>query len=197
MTNSIGKNTSRSIFSSYNSSPSSIENHWAKKAIISAVDKNYFKDIAELDNFMPDKSLTRAEFVTILGRLANVDASKYKDKVFDDIDANKYFSPYIDWAYKNKIASGFGDGRFMPDKELSREEMCAFLSRFNKVHKINNKEENVNISFKDENNISDWAKESVREMVRLGLIKGMDDGNFMPKEKLTRAQIAQVVFEIK
>ena len=197
VTNSIGKNTSRSIFSSYNSSPSSIENHWAKKAIISAVEKNYFKDIADLDNFMPDKSLTRAEFVTILGRIANVDTGKYKDKVFDDIDANKYYSPYIDWAYKNKIASGFGDGRFMPDKELSREEMCAFLSRFNKVHKINNKEENINISFKDEKNVSDWAKESVREMVRLGLIKGMDDGNFMPKEKLTRAQIAQVVFGIK
>ncbi len=176
---------------------SSIENHWAKKAIISAVEKNYFKDIADLNNFMPDKSLTRAEFVTILGRLANVDEGKYKDKVFNDINANKYYSPYIDWAYKNKIASGFGDGKFMPDKELSREEMCAFLSRFNKVHKINNKEENINISFKDEKNISNWSKESVKEMIRLGLIKGMDDGNFMPKEKLTRAQIAQVVFGIK
>lgn len=197
VTGSNDKNTSKSIFSSYNSYPKDIENHWAKKAIISAVDKNYFKDIADLNNFMPDKSLTRAEFVTILGRLANIDESKYKDKVFNDINANKYYSPYIDWAYKNKIASGFGDGKFMPDKELSREEMCAFLSRFNKVHKINNKEENINISFKDEKNISNWSKESVKEMVRLGLIKGMDDGNFMPKEKLTRAQIAQVVFGIK
>ncbi|MFQ9967626.1 MAG: S8 family serine peptidase [Peptoniphilus sp.] len=197
VTGSNDKNKSRSIFSSYNSYPKDIENHWAKKAIISAVEKNYFKDIADLDNFMPEKSLTRAEFVTILGRLANVDASKYKDKVFNDIDGSKYYSPYIDWAYKNKIASGFGDGKFMPDKELSREEMCAFLSRFNKVHKINNKEENINISFKDEKNISNWSKESVKEMVRLGLIKGMDDGKFMPKEKLTRAQIAQVVFGIK
>lgn len=197
VTNSIDKNTSRSIFSSNNSIPKDIENHWAKKAIMYAVEKNYFKDIADLDNFMPEKSLTRAEFVTILGRLANVDEGKYKDKVFDDIDGSKYYSPYIDWAYKNKIASGFGDGKFMPDKELSREEMCAFLSRFNKVHKINNKEENINISFKDEKNISNWSKESVKEMVRLGLIKGMDDGKFMPKEKLTRAQIAQVVFGIK
>ena len=182
VTGSNDKNKSRSILASYNSNPSSIENHWAKKAIMYAVDKNYFKDIADLNNFMPDKSLTRAEFVTILGRLANIDESKYKDKVFNDINANKYYSPYIDWAYKNKIASGFGDGKFMPDKELSREEMCAFLSRFNKVHKINNKEENINISFKDEKNISNWSKESVKEMVRLGLIKGMDDGNFMPKE---------------
>ena len=197
VTESNDKNKSRSILASYNSNPSSIENHWAKKAIMYAVDKNYFKDIADLNNFMPDKSLTRSEFVTILGRIANVDESKYKDKVFNDIDANKYYAPYIDWAYKNKIASGFGDGKFMPNKELSREEMCAFLSRFNKVHKINNKEENINISFKDEKNISDWSKGSVREMVRLGLIKGMDDGNFMPKEKLTRAQIAQVVFGIK
>ena len=34
-------------------------------------------------------------------------------------------------------------------------------------------------------------------MVRLGLIKGMDDGNFNPKEKLTRAQISQVVYSMK
>ena len=195
VTESKGKNTS--IFSSYNSNPSSIENHWAKKAIMYAVDKNYFKDIADLNNFMPDKSLTRAEFVTILGRIANVDESKYKDKVFNDIDANKYYSPYIDWAYKNKIASGFGDGKFMPDKELSREEMCAFLSRFNKVNKLNNKVENINIDFKDEKDISSWAKDSVKEMVKLGLIKGMEDGRFASKEKLTRAQIAQVVFSMK
>ena len=146
---------------------------------------------------MPDRNLTRAEFVTILGRVANVDTNKYKDKVFSDVDENKYYAAYIDWAYKNKITSGFGDNTFKPDKELTREEMCAFLSRFNKVNKLNNKEENINISFKDEKDISDWAKDSVKEMVRLGLIKGMDDGNFNPKEKLTRAQISQVVYSMK
>lgn len=174
-----------------------IEKHWAKEAIHYAVNKELFKDIANLDDFMPDKNLTRAEFVTILGRVANVDTSKYKDKIFKDIDTNKFYAPYITWAYKNKIASGFGDGKFMPDKELSREEMCAFLSRFNKVHKINNKEENINISFKDEKNISDWAKASVEEMVKLGLIKGMNDGRFVPQGNLTRAQIAQIVFSMK
>ena len=75
--------------------------------------------------------------------------------------------------------------------------MCAFLSRFNKVNKLNNKVENTNIDFKDEKNISSWAKDSVKEMVKLGLIKGMEDGRFAPKEKLTRAQIAQVVFSMK
>ena len=129
--------------------------------------------------------------------VANVDTSKYNNKVFSDVDENKYYAPYVDWAYKNKIACGFGDDTFMPDKELTREEMCAFLSRFNKVNKLNNKIENTNIDFKDEKDISSWAKGSVKEMVKLGLIKGMDDGKFAPKEKLTRAQIAQVVFSMK
>lgn len=190
-------NKSKSLFSSYDTNSSNIENHWAKDAINYVVNKDYFKNIAELNNFMPDRNLTRAEFVTILGRVANVDTNKYKDKVFSDVDENKYYAAYIDWAYKNKIASGFGDNTFKPDKELTREEMCAFLSRFNKVNKLNNKEENINISFKDEKDISDWAKDSVKEMVRLGLIKGMDDGNFNPKEKLTRAQISQVVYSMK
>lgn len=196
-TNNAINNSPRSIFSTNNENTSGLENHWAKDAINYAVNKEYFKDIADLNNFMPDKNLTRAEFVTILGRVANVDISKYKNKVFSDLDKNKYYAPYVDWAYKNKIASGFGDGKFMPDKELSREEMCAFLSRFNKVNKLNNKVENINIDFKDEKDISSWAKDSVKEMVKLGLIKGMEDGRFAPKEKLTRAQIAQVVFSIK
>lgn len=196
-TNNAINNSPRSIFSTNNENTSGLENHWAKDAINYAVNKEYFKDIADLNNFMPDKNLTRAEFVTILGRVANVDISKYKNKVFSDVDKNKYYAPYVDWAYKNKIASGFGDGKFMPDKELSREEMCAFLSRFNKVNKLNNKVENINIDFKDEKDISSWAKDSVKEMVKLGLIKGMEDGRFAPKEKLTRAQIAQVVFSIK
>ncbi len=174
-----------------------IEKHWAKEAIHYAVNKGYFKDIAELNNFMPDKNLTRAEFVTILGRVANVDTSKYKDKIFKDTDTNKFYAPYITWAYKNKIASGFGDGKFMPDKELSREEMCAFLSRFNKVNKLKNKKEDINIAFKDGKNISEWAKASVEEMVKLGLIKGMNDGRFVPQGNLTRAQIAQIVFSMK
>ena len=196
-TNNAINNSPRSIFSTNNENTSGLENHWAKDAINYAVNKEYFKDIADLNNFMPDKNLTRAEFVTILGRVANVDISKYKNKVFSDVDKNKYYAPYVDWAYKNKIASGFGDGKFMPDKELSREEMCAFLSRFNKVNKLNNKVENINIDFKDEKDISSWAKDSVKEMVKLGLIKGMEDGRFAPKEKLTRAQIAQVVFSMK
>ena len=196
-TNSGINNNPGSILSTNDDNTNGLENHWAKDAINNAVNKGYFKDIAELNNFMPDKNLTRAEFVTILGRVANVDTSKYNNKVFSDVDENKYYAAYVDWAYKNKIACGFGDDTFMPDKELTREEMCAFLSRFNKVNKLNNKVENTNIDFKDEKDISSWAKDSVKEMVKFGLIKGMDDGKFAPKEKLTRAQIAQVVFSMK
>ena len=87
-TNSGINNNQGSIFSTKNENTSGLENHWAKDAINNTVNKGYFKDIAELNNFMPDKNLTRAEFVTILGRVANVDISKYKNKVFSDVDKN-------------------------------------------------------------------------------------------------------------
>lgn len=76
------KNNTGSIFSTNDDNTNGLENHWAKDAINNAINKGYFKDIAELNNFMPDKNLTRAEFVTILGRVANVDTSKYNNKVF-------------------------------------------------------------------------------------------------------------------
>ena len=52
------------------------------------------------------------------------------------------------------------------------------------------------VSFKDDGNIESWAKDAVREMAKLGLVSGMEDGSFSPKTEFTRAQVAQVLYKM-
>ena len=50
--------------------------------------------------------------------------------------------------------------------------------------------------FADENEISDYARNSIAILCGLKVMNGMGDGRFAPKETATRAQAAKVIYEI-
>ena len=172
-----------------------INGHWANKAINYVVNKGYFAGVSKTE-FAPDKPITRGEFVTVLGRMLKIDTSKYSSQRFNDVNSSTYYSPYVTWANEVGIVSGVGEGNFAPDKALTREEMAVIMSKFLKV---SNKKPTIKLStnFKDQGSISPWAKEAVTEMAKLGVVKGMGEGNFSPKTEFTRAQVAQVLYSIE
>ena len=171
------------------------KDHWAKNSIDYVVGKGYFVGLSETE-FGPNKSITRGQFVTVLGRMLNINISDYNAQNFKDVKASTYYSPYITWANKVGIVSGIGEGKFAPDKELTREEMAVMMTKFLKVSGKNLNAKGNENGFKDEKNIATWAKESVKEMERLGVVSGMEDGKFEPKSAFTRAQVAQVLYNI-
>ena len=169
--------------------------HWAKQSIDYVVSKGYFNGLTRSE-FGPDKSITRGQFVTVLGRMLNVNTSDYMSQNFADVNSQMYYSPYIAWANNMGIVGGVGQGRFAPDKVLTREEMAVMMSKFLKVSNKNLNAKGTVTSFNDGSNIESWAKDAVSEMARLGVVSGMGDGNFAPKKPFTRAQVAQVLFNI-
>ena len=60
--------------------------------------------------FSPSSTLTRAMFVTILGRMAGVPAAQYPHCAFADVADDAYFAPYIEWARRMNIVSGVAAG---------------------------------------------------------------------------------------
>ena len=169
--------------------------HWAKTAIDYVVSKGYFAGLSKTE-FGPNKAITRGQFVSVLGRMLNVNVNDYKDQNFKDVKSGMYYSPYITWANKVGIVSGVGQGNFAPDKELTREEMAVMMTKFLKVSGKNLNAKGKTNAFKDDAKIQGWAKDSVKEMARLGLVSGMGDGSFAPKSQFTRAQVAQVLYNI-
>ena len=168
-------------------------NHWAKESINYVVSKGYFKGVGG-NRFAPNNSITRADFVTVLGRMAGVDQSKYTNNVFKDVNGG-YYAAYVNWANENGIVQGIGDGKFDPKRPITREEMAVIMNKFLQV---TNKTllEKESKAFTDDGTIAPWAKDAVHHMAKLGIVKGMNDGSFAPRSSLTRAQVAQILYNV-
>lgn len=168
-------------------------NHWAKESINYVVSKGYFKGVGD-NRFAPERSITRADFVTVLGRMAGIDQSKFTKNVFKDVNGG-YYAAYVNWASENGIVQGIGHGKFDPKRPITREEMAVMMNKFLQVtdKKLSEKESK---DFTDDGTIAPWAKEAVRAMEKKGIVKGMEDGSFRPKSGFTRAQVAQVLYNL-
>ena len=175
--------------------PKDAQKHWAKEAIEYCLSKGYFKDIVKDQKFEPEKRITRGEFITVLARFAGAKESNAKTS-FTDIDENMYYAPFVAWAKENNITAGTGNGKFSPDKPISRAEMTTMLYRFLKSIKIDLKSLDKNIDFKDKDKIPSWAKEAIKEMVDFGILNGNDDGTFNPKGKFKRCQMSQIIYNL-
>ena len=109
------------------------DQHWAKAYIDRAVSLGLFKGVTETE-FRPDAPMTRAMFVTVLGRLAGVDPDEwqcdYLSLLFDDVDADAYYAPYLAWAVHTGVTGGTGTRTFSPDSNVTREQMARFISNY-------------------------------------------------------------------
>ena len=168
---------------------SDIENHWAYDNILSAVNMGLFTGVSDTE-FAPNKTATRAMFVTVLGRLAEVSTSKTGDNKFIDVKNNDYFYPYVMWAVENGVVSGLSDSKFGSSNNITREQMAVMLYNFAKSQSIELSNIYSGSNFKDAGKISSWAVESVNALVKAGILNGRDNGNFDPKGTATRAEIA-------
>ena len=75
------------------------------------------------DRFDIVSPFSRAMFVTVTGRLFDVDAAQYDWNSFRDVSAGNWYSPYVAWAAAEGIVNGMGDGLFLPESPLTREQM--------------------------------------------------------------------------
>lgn len=143
------------------------------------------------NTFSPNGTMTRAMFVTILGRIAKVDLSAYSNEsAFIDVVSGSYYEPYVQWATKNGITSGIGNGKFNPSGIVTREQMATFLVRFFDAYQITYPEAIVSVLPKDINSISSWSKDAVLKLWTCGLFVGDNNGNFNPRNNAKRSEAA-------
>lgn len=167
---------------------------WFAKAVDFTAENGYIAG-NENGEFMPDAALTRAMAVTILGRYDGVVVSEYKDSRFEDVESGSWYAEYVSWAADKKIVSGIDENNFAPSENITREQMAAILFRYVQSKKTENVVGDLK-EFSDCDDISEWAKEAVIWAKSIGLIAGMGDGKFAPKECATRAQFAVIIMNL-
>lgn len=169
---------------------------WAKTAILSLNEKGILKGDGK-GNFLPNNNITRAEFVKIL-----VEAFELKTentdtkKAFGDVSEKDWYYSYVNAALDYGIINGKSDTYFGAKDNISRQDMSALiyrvLTRFNKIKPV----ETVTKKYSDFASISEYAKNSVLMLSEYGIINGFSDGSFRPSENATRAEAAQLIYNV-
>ena len=168
---------------------------WYADAVDYAVANDMFSG-TEAAKFSPKSPMTRAMFVTVLGRMNGVDKSTTSDnKRFADVDFAKWYGPGVVWASENGIVSGTSDASFSPDKAITREQIAVILYRY--LSKLDmTMPDTGNKAFNDAASVSAFAKEAVSAMQRWGFVTGDDKGCFNPQAKVTRAEAAAMLMRV-
>lgn len=147
------------------------------------------------DTFSPDASISRASFITTLYRQAGSPEIEGKASgLFRDCKDDSWYSDAIVWAAKNNIVTRASGSTFMPNSALVREDMAVFLYRHIQRRGGGFSDKRTDISeFTDKEDISISAAEAVSFCAQNGIITGLADGSYAPKEKANRAMAAAVI----
>ena len=167
--------------------------HWARNDV-ELLSAKFIVDAKTGQNFAPKEAITRADFAKFIARGLGLSSDRASADRFRDVGINHAYASYIGAASKAGIVEGGTDGRFRPNDPITREEMAAMMMRA-----IAYAEGQVSPSaaslnkFEDRDRISNWAVSSVAGAVNAGIIKGVTENRFEPKNNATRAEAAVMI----
>ena len=141
-------------------------------------------------SFKPDNEITREQFAKILCVAAGLTPVDEPVKNFDDVDYSAWYAPYIEALLQENIINGISDKCFGVGEKISRQDVCVMLYRLTQSGSIDE-----DVSFNDEENISDYAIEAVKYFAAKKIINGFPDGSFKPKNSCTRAQTCKIIYD--
>ena len=140
------------------------------------------------NEFDPTQTITRAEFAAALANLAGVDTAAYAgDSDFSDING-QWYSGAVNWVAAMGYMSGMGDGTFGAANPITREQICVTLANYAGLTYSGSSQ-----AFSDDSSIASWAKNAVYACRERGLISGMGNNTFAPKDNAQRAQACVII----
>ncbi|RNB89950.1 hypothetical protein EDM56_12415 [Brevibacillus fluminis] len=154
--------------------------HWARKEIKLARGLNLTKGEPN-GTFKPDAFITREEFVALICRAFQINPASYGNTFRDT--QNSWAKGYIAALAAKGVVKGNQDGTFKPESNITRAEMVTIISRL-----LNSRElpDYGSVYFSDTQN--HWAKDTISQISRAGLVKGTDYNRFAPEANTTRAE---------
>lgn len=169
---------------------SDIDGHWAKEWIESAVDLGFVSGYED-GTFKPERTITRAEFSTMLNNAIQIEITEKLN--FSDVRESDWFYNEIQKSVAAGFFSGYENNTFRPNNPIKREEVAKVVAGAITTGNIEGEGATL---LKDYNTIQEWAKESVNTVYNKGYILGYPDKTYMPSKALTRGEAVKIIFEI-
>ncbi len=178
----------------------SLKGHWA----YSDIQKLYSLRVLEgnPEFFVPNQAITRSDFVEMLVNTIKLEVEENptpKNTVsflFPDVTSQRDDYNVIMTAYKNGLIYGQEHtAQFYPDEIITREEALSIIMRSLGLDNIGYANTNIT-PFVDDANISDYAKKYVYTAHKIGLITPNSQGEFNPKNPLSKAEASVLAIRL-
>ena len=142
--------------------------------------------------FAPRISMTRAEFVTVLSRVADADVEGCSSLLagVPDADEDAWYADAFGWAIREGFVKGYTDGTVKPNAPIVRQEMAVLLGRYLRYIGAELPGNSVTDAFTDAASFPKWAREDIELLRRSGVARGDERGAFLPTRETLRCEVA-------
>lgn len=166
---------------------------WAEEYIEALYKKGIVNGMGN-GQFMPGKSVTREEFVKMLVIALGIEGDA--EPTFDDIPKNHWAYSYVSAAYANGIIQGVSETSFGAGSAITRQDMALIAYRALEKQGKLKPAVNNNTTFVDIDMVADYARDAVEYMYSAGIIDGVGENRFAPKNEASRSAAAKIIYLI-
>lgn len=184
LTENLGKWNAKEkeVLTTYEDVPRDV---WYFDVVMQASRKGLFQGKAP-GSYDPEGLTTRAEASQVLFRLSGDERVAFA-RVFSDVSNMDWFAPAVLWAYRNDVVYGYDNGTFLPNNNITRQDMVVLLYRFAGSPEASG---NALSAFADSSSVSAYATDAVEWAIEAGLLRGYEDNTVRPFNHITRAELA-------
>ncbi len=172
-----------------------LNGNWAATSIQHMADRFVIEGTGN-GQFEPSRSITRAEFASILTKglgLKPVEASSS----FRDVASSAWYEGAVSTAAQYQLITGFADGSFRPQQQITRAEAMVMLSRAMQLTGLQKQNSSSSAStlqsFTDAGTVPVWARSAAVATIDAGLFNGQNGKQLAPQKSVTRAEVATLV----
>lgn len=185
----IGEGTYEAVLKS--ASFADMTNNWAKPYVEALAVRGIVNGVSD-NMFAPNANIKRGDFVLMLTKVLGVNSSK--ESGFNDVKSSDYYSGAISAAKEYGLVKGISETEFGATANISRQDVMTIIARTLDLAGV--ELENADLDkFSDAANVSDYAKDGVAKLVGANIIAG-NNGAINPKNSLTRAEAAKILYEV-
>ena len=168
----------------------SVEKHWAKEVVNDMASRLV---IFNTETFEPNKAITRADFAEYIVRALGIYREGSHENKFKDVSAAGDRTLAVLIANEYGIVTGYSDGTFRGDNQITREEAMTMYQRAMKITDLTGTDTKRYQSYTDYGQVSKWATPYVNDVLSAHVFNGITATTISPKANLTYAEAAQAI----
>lgn len=162
-----------------------IEGHWA----FNYIEKLRFLNVVQGDdnsNFNPNRNIVRAEAIKIIMLAFGIGGTSCHSEFFPDMSAGDWFCDVVSKAYQLEYVVG-DEGILYPGREITRAEAVKIV-----LSVLGDDVPEITVKPFNDVEPGEWYAKYIAKAKELGIVQGVDNGNFEPNRSITRAELSKI-----